>query len=191
MLQGLQTALRAEGKLLTLSQLRKRFCGFEASWTWGFFYGLLRIVTDGTFIQPSYTTSVRTAITEPMFGCIKNEEGGTELLLGERIFRSQNPYTKLYVPSWVSDGCFRTFPPRWAMVERRRLNMYSSFASEPPAEFRTLQQKLVKDLAMSKNGILITESYQVAKIEEVGRVFQDANDWLNIALDHRTVGGYG
>ncbi|KXX74630.1 Heterokaryon incompatibility protein 6, OR allele [Madurella mycetomatis] len=135
---------------------------------------------DNTFLQPSYTTPVRTAITEATFGCIKNEEGGAELLMGERIFRSQNRYTKLYVPSWVSDGCFRTFPPKWAMMERRRLNIYSSFASEFSAEIQTLQQNFVKNLTMSKNGILITESYIVGEIREIGAVFQDVDSWFGV-----------
>jgi hypothetical protein len=166
---------RMEKEPVTFSQLRKRFCGSEVSWKRDFFYGFLGIAADGTFLQPSYTIPLRTAITEATFGCIKNEKGGVELLLGERLFRSRDRYTRLHMPSWVSDGCFCTFPPRWAMMERRRLNIYSSFASS--AVTPTLQQQLVGDLAMSKNGILITGSWRVGKINGVGSVFDDSDNW--------------
>ncbi|KAK0747448.1 heterokaryon incompatibility protein-domain-containing protein [Apiosordaria backusii] len=152
----------------TFTQLRRRFCGSQVSWKRDSFYAFLGIVTNKSFIRPDYTLSLRTAITQAVFSCIKSEHDGADLLFGERLFRAQDPYMRLHVPSWVSDACFCTLPPKWATIERRRLRIYSSFASTSSNQRR---KTFIKYLKMSKNGILIASSRHVATIDDIGPVF--------------------
>ena len=178
---------RLDNKHITFTQLRRRFCGSQVSWKRDFFYGFLGIVTGSTPLSPSYKLPLRTAISEATYACVTKETDGVALLLGERLFRSQNPYTRLHVPSWVSDACFCTFPQKWGLVERRRLSMYESFnagqngaGQSSPRQNSAERQTFVNNLSMSKNGILVTESYQIGKIDEVGDVLVDTNQWTTV-----------
>ncbi|KAH6853520.1 heterokaryon incompatibility protein-domain-containing protein [Chaetomium sp. MPI-CAGE-AT-0009] len=164
-------------KPITFTQLRRRFCGSEASWKRDSFYGFLGIVTNTAFLTPSYKLPLRTAITEATFGCVKSEPDGVELLLGERLFRDQNG--RLDVPSWVSDACFCTFPPRWALMERRRLSIYLSFARENSKSDEE-RETFVGNLEKTEDGILITESYQVATIENLADVLVATEQWSHV-----------
>ncbi|KAK4173395.1 hypothetical protein QBC36DRAFT_335964 [Triangularia setosa] len=166
---------------ITFTQLRRRFCGSQVSWKRDSFYGFLGIVTNKNFLRPDYTLSLRQALTEAVFGCVKSESDGVDLLLGERLFRPQDPYRRLHVPSWVSDASFCTFPPKWALMERRRLGMYASFAASGGTESsEKLRKSFVKYLKMSKNGILITKSRRVATIGRLGDVLVDQGQWLDV-----------
>ncbi|KAK3300141.1 heterokaryon incompatibility protein-domain-containing protein [Chaetomium fimeti] len=167
---------RLDGKDITFAHLRRRFCGSEASWKRDSFYGLLGIVTKTKLFTPDYKLPLRTAITDATFGCVKLEEDGAELLLGERLFRDQNPYRRLHVPSWVSDACFCTFPPKWALMERRRLGIYSSFATDN-SESDKERKAFVGSLTKSKNALLLTKSCQVATIKDLGCILVDEKQW--------------
>jgi hypothetical protein len=167
--------VREQKSTVTFTQLRRRFCGSQVSWKRDSFYGFLGIVTNKSFLRPSYGLSLRTAISQATYDCVKHEPDGVELLFGERLFRSRAPYVRFHVPSWVSDACFCTFPPKWALVERRRLAMYESFAVRPDE-----RKDFVKNLQMSKNGILVTESRRVGKVEELGDVFVDKDQWSHV-----------
>ncbi|KAK4644957.1 hypothetical protein QC761_309510 [Podospora bellae-mahoneyi] len=163
---------------ITFTQLRRKFCGSQVSWKRDSFYGFLGIVTNKNFLRPDYTLSLRQALTEAVFACVKGESDGVELLMGERLFRPQDGYRRLHVPSWVADASFCTFPPKWALMERRRLALYASFVDEGGEE--KARKVFVKYLKMTKNGILLTKSRRVGVIGRVGEVLVDQGRWLDV-----------
>jgi hypothetical protein len=55
--------------------------------------------------------------------------------------------------------------------------MYESFAAHPDADER---KNFVRDLKMSKNGILVTESHRVGTVGELGDVFVDTDQWKHV-----------
>ncbi|KAK4197932.1 hypothetical protein QBC40DRAFT_267209 [Triangularia verruculosa] len=176
---------RVEGTPTSFTELRRRLCGSEVSWKRDSFYGFFGIatttvqvtdprtdeVTSKLIFEPSYTSSVRTALSQAVFGCLRYEDDGVELLLGERLFRTQNPHVTSHVPTWVSDACFCTFPERWALMERRRLSMYASFCEN--ADLGEMRKRFLEGLTMSKNCLLTTKSRRVAAIGKLGAVLVD------------------
>ncbi|RYP49509.1 hypothetical protein DL768_004812 [Monosporascus sp. mg162] len=158
---------------ITLFQLRRQFYAFQATEKRDLFYGLLGLVTEwcsNTPLQPNYSASLRTAVTEAVFKCT-SEQGGVEFLQGERLFRASDQQNTPDLPSWVPDACFCSVPPQWVMVEQRRLRIYSYFTASGS------RGQEASELAIGKNETLFAQTLAVDKIARVGSVCNALENW--------------
>ncbi|ERF69908.1 hypothetical protein EPUS_05452 [Endocarpon pusillum Z07020] len=160
---------------ITLFRLRRLFSAFQATEKRDLFYALLGLVTSwgaNNPLYPNYGVSLKEAIMQAVFKCI-SEQGGLEFLQGERFYRGE-----IDMPSWIPDAHFSAVPPQWAIVEQRRLKIYSGFSASAFLRQDTSQ------LSLTANGALLCQALLVDKIVKVGSIcdalghFEEAPDVL-------------
>ena len=159
-------------KPMTLSHLRRHFSASQATNKCDLFYALLGLVTSwGSHdkLEPNYGVTLKDAITQAVFRCISEEEG-LGFLLGERIFRAEEP-----MPSWIPNAHFMEIQSQWVIIEQRRLRIYSTFSASGSFSQDASQ------LTMT-NGALCCQTLKVGDVVDVGPIcealenFEEAPD---------------